>query len=1698
MSTLQTETCDYQAVPLPWNRIDADGNYRDSQPDIGAFEYASSPAIKTAIINASRTSCVAPCAVFFDGIGELSWKDIEEHRFDWDFGAGTESDVSSGGRNFRGYMAAHVYETPGIYNVSLKMYKNNIFVEEDKVTVNILPFNGRTICVSQAGDFVGCPSGNAGDHYTIFADAYAIRASGMRILFHRGDKYYINPNGDNTNPSFFKPTFSHVYLGAYGDSDLEKPLFANASFSIDNTTMNDLHLSGQFHQSLDGQIFTNYKSVLILRTELGPSNCDHQGIAASSEIFIVDSTIHDLTGDDVTQVCSYTESFGTFFNGAGAGAILNSIIENVQRANLRTYKDKILIANNLLGYPHTNPNLRLLNKWNLVSNNTFYSEADKSIVTTPTTADGNIHPEKVDSNSIIEKNNFNGMSRPGYKSFAEIGTNNAVIRNNFGINPNTFVKITTLYNSSDYVINPANNVSIYGNTVYSYGLGSIAFVDSQSRENILVQNNLIVSQAYQNINIPNFVIDSRGLISLLNESNNLFFFKEAPASLKMYRYNNVAYNLSVWKSMGYGKNSGYMDVSGLYGVPVYSTLLAIKSKSFNVAASITGSAGKYLTVSSLNGDFESSGLVTDEDGDVVSNLKIISAQNGPSSLDCNQNGTRDTDYSLCGAFETFRFSPEVIVVKLNDNSSGGYPPVLVDGPENLVVNMTYFPSTTTRLYIPYPGNFSVGNIITLDILPDEVQTITSKSIDADGDYIVISPGLSKRPRPMVTIYKWADASDTKVRLYPKSTSMTIDAGTPLPGLFEDFYGNLRIGTPDVGAFEYQSISSQTGAMTTASRTSCVAPCGVFFDAVDEKKPIRVTNKLKNIKINYVSKATDTGTGTLWYQNFSGQVYYAWQVPGQEKGVWVAESGFMTLPSADNRSYVLADKSYAYNIGKATESDSIVIEFYQTGVVQPKGFINESIKGIDLVYVGSNTPSGIGRISYNSGIHSLSWKAPGESYGLAIVVSNGGLFELYSGNGQYTIKVWVESAELPISDVEENIEIISGDTNAKWTDFYHQWDFGDPASGNWNNGARLSDGSYPSKNSEVGWVAAHVYENPGTYNVKLKTIDDLGQEHNYTQSINVLAEPSGGWITYYFAASGSDSNPCSQTQPCQTWSKAMTLAGTNVKLLFNREDSFSFSGSLPVLNFPGPFYIGAYGEGERPKLISQGGASLMYLSANESIVSDLWIVGDYPNNDNQAGTFGAFGEDSLALRIKVQGMGYNAFSNTGENVLIQDCETESGKGYSLFSGAHRVAMQGCNLKNGTEWQFRSYSNFGTIAHNTFSRQSTTKGMARYLNSFWVQAIGNLFTQSNALQSFALMEDKGSGVNHAIIYGNEFSGDGSLTSINAIGLQGARDVLVASNRLYGNSSSMSLVTVSNGGDSPTRVMNNLFLVGNTYSYTGQGSFSFLSIGLNFSEVKNIQSYNNIIYAANATAGQLYGVTNVSSPFLKSDKNIIYIPKILNIINENYATNRFNRYNLSKWQSLGKDLNSISLDPSLVNPSVGDLRLQSNSLAINAGSVDYLPWSRVDADGNYRDSQPDIGAYEYQSGTVCGNGIVEGTEVCDGNNLNGQTCQNQGFGGGTLACNAQCNGLVTTGCTSSCTNECSTSGAKQCSGTLDYQICGNYDADSCLEWSSAAACGTTDCDYLDTQCRNYCSMEREQCNSRNASEFECSRNELQWEAS
>lgn len=164
-------------------------------------------------------------------------------------------------------------------------------------------------------------------------------------------------------------------------------------------------------------------------------------------------------------------------------------------------------------------------------------------------------------------------------------------------------------------------------------------------------------------------------------------------------------------------------------------------------------------------------------------------------------------------------------------------------------------------------------------------------------------------------------------------------------------------------------------------------------------------------------------------------------------------------------------------------------------------------------------------------------------------------------------------------------------------------------------------------------------------------------------------------------------------------------------------------------------------------------------------------------------------------------------------------------------------------------------------------------------------------------------------------------------------------------------------------------------------------------------------------------------------------------------------------------GSESGSKVADPKFVGASSKDFHLGSASPAINTGINLGFTQDIGGAPVPY-DGTPDIGAYEYgakavclenwscgtwgtctagsqtrtctdanncgttaskpvtsqtcTTAVVCGDGVIGGTEQCDGTNLNAQTCATKGFTGGTLKCTSCL--FDTSACTSStCSNTC-----------------------------------------------------------------------------
>ena len=92
-------------------------------------------------------------------------------------------------------------------------------------------------------------------------------------------------------------------------------------------------------------------------------------------------------------------------------------------------------------------------------------------------------------------------------------------------------------------------------------------------------------------------------------------------------------------------------------------------------------------------------------------------------------------------------------------------------------------------------------------------------------------------------------------------------------------------------------------------------------------------------------------------------------------------------------------------------------------------------------------------------------------------------------------------------------------------------------------------------------------------------------------------------------------------------------------------------------------------------------------------------------------------------------------------------------------------------------------------------------------------------------------------------------------------------------------------------------------------------------------------------------------------------------------------------------------------------------------------------------------------------CGDSNIDNGEVCDGKNLNGRTCGDEGFEEGDLACSADCKSFDTSDCYTPCTPEC---GDRVCGPD---PVCGESCGECTGDWEICNDAG---------QCEKTCDLE------------------------
>jgi len=170
----------------------------------------------------SRVEGVAPLLVYFDTDGttaDSTDRPFEELAYCWDFGdkdAGAFTTTGLSRNQAKGPAAAHVFEAPGTYSVTVSVRDKDGLVSSRAVEISVddpeTVFGGQsTVCYSSSGDFDGCPDGAKQASATSFGDLKSEIGTGKRLLLHRGETF--SSGGLEVNVP------GPGMVGAYGDGD---------------------------------------------------------------------------------------------------------------------------------------------------------------------------------------------------------------------------------------------------------------------------------------------------------------------------------------------------------------------------------------------------------------------------------------------------------------------------------------------------------------------------------------------------------------------------------------------------------------------------------------------------------------------------------------------------------------------------------------------------------------------------------------------------------------------------------------------------------------------------------------------------------------------------------------------------------------------------------------------------------------------------------------------------------------------------------------------------------------------------------------------------------------------------------------------------------------------------------------------------------------------------------------------------------------------------------------------------------------------------------------------------------------------------------------------------------------------------------------------------------------------------------------
>lgn len=418
--------------------------------------------------------------------------------YQWDFG-----DPGSQYNDIQGFNAAHAYDTPGNYTVTLTITApdGQSSVATAQVTVNA--DTRQTIYVSTDGN--DSNSGlSASDPIQSIAQLNKMLTSNTRVLFESGDTF-DTASGINVNG------YQNVYIGSYGAGAQPVLMYNGGETQADliaaQAGTEGLVIQGLTFDSIYTDYMTNYVFASAIR--LNGSNLTVRDNTFLNVYFDIDMSpcpsnvlIQNNTSPSPTGLRKYFAWVQGNDIAIVGNTVANSTVESVIRVG--GANDLLLAENNITNLADAGGNTADISKATLAVQKGTYAYVYDNVLTDGSAGVGpmdNSYPSSVnDQGATFDYSVWNGNLVNNSDLLIQPAAHDILMENNV-INTTTGGFVINSTNPL-FPTREAENVYIMNNTVINSGTSANFLILNGEAQNVNVDNNLFVA--------PNFIVGSGG------------------------------------------------------------------------------------------------------------------------------------------------------------------------------------------------------------------------------------------------------------------------------------------------------------------------------------------------------------------------------------------------------------------------------------------------------------------------------------------------------------------------------------------------------------------------------------------------------------------------------------------------------------------------------------------------------------------------------------------------------------------------------------------------------------------------------------------------------------------------------------------------------------------------------------------------------------------------------------------------------------------------------------------------------------------------------------------------------------------------------------------------------------------------------------------------------------------------------------